>query len=168
MTTGGRGAAAFTRGCRANPPDSALRQSNQPDLKTAGTYGPRSACWRGQLVSVELQEVVSGCNQAPFRANGRPAPSFEAVDPAVRLDLGEDGLDHALAFGVELAADLGGDHPSHEVVGPAESCLSGSVASGVGGDDRDLLRPRSESTALAGQVVAEALRSRSTVSAEAS
>ena len=86
---------------------------------------------------MELQEVVSGGDQAPFRASGRPASSFEALDPTVRLDLGEDGLDHALAFGVELATGLGGHHPAHEVIGPAEPGLARPVSGGVGGDDRD-------------------------------
>jgi hypothetical protein len=89
------------------------------------------------LVPVELQEVVGCRDQAPFRPSGRPASSFEAIDPPVRLDLGEDRLDHALAFRIELASSLGGHDSSHEVVGPAEPGLAWTVAGRVGGDDRD-------------------------------
>src|SRR5919197_1681582 len=102
-----------------------------PDLKTAGVLCPRSGCCGGQLASVKLQEVVSRSDQPPFRASGRPTSSFEAIDPTVGLDLGEDRLDHALAFGVELAASLGGDHPAHEVVGPAEPGLARPVPGGI-------------------------------------
>jgi PPOX class probable F420-dependent enzyme len=84
---------------------------------------------------VELQKVVSGRNQAPFRACGRPASSFEALDPTVRLDLRKDGFDHALAFGIELATRLGDHHSAHEVIGPAEPGLAWPVSGGVGGDD---------------------------------
>jgi hypothetical protein len=68
-----------------------------PALIREGSEDPRSGCCHPQGVSVELQKVVSGGDQAPFRANGRPASSFEAPDPSVRLDLGEDRLDHALS-----------------------------------------------------------------------
>ena len=55
---------------------------------------------------MELQEVVSRRNQAPFRACGRPASSFEAPDPSVRLDLAKDRLDHALSSCVEPPASV--------------------------------------------------------------
>lgn len=45
---------------------------------------------------MELQEVVSGGDQAPFRADGRPTPAFEPPRTSVLLDLGEDPLDHRL------------------------------------------------------------------------
>jgi hypothetical protein len=47
-----------------------------------------------QGVSVELEEVVGGGDQAPFRAGGHPASAFEASDASVGLDLAEDRLDH--------------------------------------------------------------------------
>ena len=80
------------------------------------------------MVSVELQKVVSGGNKAPFRAGGRPASSFEAVDPPVCLDLGKDGFDHPFSLRVELAAGFCGEDSSHEVVGDAAAGRSRFVA----------------------------------------
>ena len=80
--------------------------------------GPRSGGCHPQSVPVELQQVVSGGDEAPFRPNGRQASSFEALHPPVRLDLGEDRLDHALSSFVEVVAFLGRHRSSHEVVGP--------------------------------------------------
>jgi hypothetical protein len=62
-----------------------------------GSEDPRSGWCQPQVVSVELEKVVSGGDQAPFRPDGRPASSFEALHPPVRLDLGEHRLDHALS-----------------------------------------------------------------------
>jgi hypothetical protein len=91
----------------------------------------------GQTAAVELQEVVSGGDQAPFRANRRPTAVFEAPRASVLLDVGEDGLDHHLAAGVELLARGALERPSHEVVGPAEAGLPRpGAALGIGGDQR--------------------------------
>src|SRR5215211_7330263 len=81
--------------------------------------------------------VVSGGDQAPFRADSGPASSFEAPDPSVRLDLAEDRLHHPQPSCVEPLTALGGEHSSHEVVGSAQSRLAWSAAGRVGGDDRD-------------------------------
>ena len=43
-------------------------------------------------------------------ADGGAAAALEAVDAAVELGVREDGLDHRLAFAVELAAALGREH----------------------------------------------------------
>jgi hypothetical protein len=56
--------------------------------------------------SVSSPEVVRGGDQAPLRAARGSAAALEAVGAAVELGLGEHGLDHALAFGVEPAAVL--------------------------------------------------------------
>jgi hypothetical protein len=60
------------------------------DGKRPGRCGPDSGDCGAQLVSVEFQQVVGGGYEAPFRAGGGPASSFEASDPAVGLDLAED------------------------------------------------------------------------------
>jgi hypothetical protein len=65
---------------------------------------------------VELEEVVGGGDQPPFRADGGAASSSEAVDAAVELRVGEDRLDDRLALGVELAAALAGEDSAHERV----------------------------------------------------
>ena len=54
-------------------------------------------CERG-LVAVELEEVVGGGDQPPFRPAGGSAAALEAVDAAVELGVGEHGLDGDLAF----------------------------------------------------------------------
>ena len=59
---------------------------------------------------MELEEVVGGGDQAPFGADGGSAAALEAVQAAVELRVREDGLDHRLAFAVELVAELGGEH----------------------------------------------------------
>ena len=87
---------------------------------------------------MELQKVVCGGDQTPFRARGRPASSFEAPDPAVDLDLGEVRLEQSLAPAVEGAARLAGEHPAHEVIGPAAASPPWPGSSlGVGGDEGD-------------------------------
>lgn len=51
------------------------------------------------------------------------------------LGLGEDRLDHALAFWVELAAAVGLEDPAHEVVKPAVPAGAGAATfAGVGWD----------------------------------
>ena len=46
-----------------------------------------------EVVLVQLQQVVGGGDQAPFGSAGGSAASLEAVDAAVELRVGEDGLD---------------------------------------------------------------------------
>src|SRR2546425_11167242 len=70
-------------------------EKRRPAVIREGSEDPRSGCCHPQGVSVELQKVVSGGDQAPFRACCRPASSFEAPDPSVRLYLREDRLGHA-------------------------------------------------------------------------
>jgi hypothetical protein len=106
---------------------------NGSDSKLGGdAFVPGSAGRDGQGVSVELEEVVGGGDQAPFRARGSPASSFEASDPSVRLGLAEDRLPHAQRAGIELVAVLGGEHSPHEVVGSGEARLAWSAAGGSG------------------------------------
>jgi hypothetical protein len=79
---------------RLEPP----KTQTNVDAKRQGSEDPRSRHCGRQGVPVKLQKVVSGGDQAPFRACGRPASSFEALDSPVRLDLGKDRLDHPLSL----------------------------------------------------------------------
>ena len=76
----------------------------------------------GELVAVELEEVVCGGDQSPFRPGGRSASSREPVEPAIELHLREHRLDHRLAFSVEqqivLAAEITVDSPDFGHLGP--------------------------------------------------
>ena len=81
-----------------------------------------------QLVAVELEEVVGGGDQPPFRAAGGSSSSLEAVDAPVELGVSEDRLDHRLAFSVELAAGVGLEHAAHERVGAAAPAGPGALA----------------------------------------
>jgi dienelactone hydrolase len=85
---------------------------------------------RGRLgpVVVELEEVVGGCDQAPFRPRGGTASSSQPGDPAVVFDLSEHRLDAASSFFVELAADLDREHAAHERVHAAFPAGAGAVA----------------------------------------
>src|SRR5215217_3189220 len=74
--------------------------------------------WR-QGVAPELEEVVGGGDESPFGAGGVSAAAVEAVDAAVELRLAEDGLDHRLAFAVELGAAVGREPLAHRGVGAA-------------------------------------------------
>jgi hypothetical protein len=65
----------------------------RPDLKTAEGGRAPQATAGGQGVPMELQEIVGGRDEPPFRAGGGPTAAFEPPDPAVRLDLAEDRLD---------------------------------------------------------------------------
>ena len=134
-------------GCRANAePTRFPRPVNRHDRKTARVFRPDLGCRGRQGVSVELQEVVSGSDQAPFRPNGRPAPAFEAPRASVLLDVGEHRLDHSLAPGVELLARRRLERPSHEVVGAAEARPSRSLAAvRIRGDEWVMPRSRRRS-----------------------
>lgn len=68
-----------------------------PSGNGRGLRAPNSGCRGRQSVPVELQEVVSGGDQAPFGADGRPASAFEPPSAPGLLDLGEDRLDHPLS-----------------------------------------------------------------------
>lgn len=82
-----------------------------------------------------------GGDQAPFGSAGGSASTCEAIDAAVELRVGEDGLDELLAFGVERGADIGRKDAAHEGVAPAVPAGSGVGAfTGVRGDqDGDVL-----------------------------
>jgi hypothetical protein len=88
-------------------------------------------------MSVELLEVVIvAIRRHP--SGWRPGTCVEAPDAPVRLDLGDDRLDHLAPFREELLPPLALERSSHEVVGAAEPHWSGPVSLvGVGGDQRD-------------------------------
>src|SRR3954451_800963 len=67
---------------------------------------PRLGGRRGGGVLPELEQVVRRVDQPPLRATRRSAASQKAVAASVELRVGKDGLDHALAVAVELAAAL--------------------------------------------------------------
>src|SRR3954464_3551068 len=76
----------------------------------------------GDLVAVELEEVVGRGDESPLASAGGPAAAGEAFERAVELDLAEDGLDRDLALAIELAALRCGQDAAHEVkalAGPA-------------------------------------------------
>src|SRR5215207_5651417 len=52
-------------------------------------------------MAVELEEVVCGGDQPPFRATGGSSAALEAADLAVELQLAEDRLDRRLAPSVK-------------------------------------------------------------------
>jgi hypothetical protein len=74
-----------------------MREAKRPRLRGTAVESVRLRSHRGepQGVSVKLEQVVGGGDQAPFGAGRGPASSFEAPDPSVGLDLAEDGLHHA-------------------------------------------------------------------------
>src|SRR3954451_16745694 len=45
-------------------------------------------------VAPELEQVVGGVGEPPFGSGGGSAAAEEAIDAAVELGVGEDGLDH--------------------------------------------------------------------------
>jgi len=61
----------------------------------------------GAGVAPELEQVVGGGDQAPFRATGGSAAALEAVDAAVEFGVCEDRFDHLGALAVDLRAGLG-------------------------------------------------------------
>src|SRR3954468_15089347 len=87
----------------------------------------------GQLVAVELEEVVGGGDEPPFASAGRPAAALEASDRAVELDLAEHGLDGDLAAPVKRAALRCGQDASHEAIDAAGPARPGVLAQpGIG------------------------------------
>src|SRR5512133_207255 len=92
-------------------PDRGERQSPALPWKRPGrSDGGR--CGRAP----ELEQVVGGGDEPPFRAAGRSASALEAIDPAVELRVSEDRFDHGGPFGVELGAGRGGQRAAHECV----------------------------------------------------
>jgi hypothetical protein len=96
-------------------------------------------------VLVELQQVVGGGDQSPFRPGGGSATSSELPEPAVVLDLPERRLDRPGALAVELGTGVAGqrDGPAgpggrsvrhrHPPTGPRPHPIAGT-------DDRRLAR----------------------------
>src|SRR6185436_1183705 len=93
---------------------------------------------RGGGVAPELQQVVRGGDQAPFRAGGGSAAALEAVAAAVELDVGKDRFDHALALGVKTAAAIALKDAAHERVRAAVPARARALALAGVGRDEDL------------------------------
>ncbi|MEA2240671.1 MAG: hypothetical protein QOD24_227 [Solirubrobacteraceae bacterium] len=68
------------------------------------------------------------CDQPPFGPDGGSSSASEAIDAAVELRVGEDGLDDCLALAVELAAAFCGEDTAHERVGAAVPAGAGALA----------------------------------------
>src|SRR3954453_20110709 len=82
-------------------------------------------------VSVELQEVVGGRDEAPLDADGGASSSAEAVE----LRVAEHRLDHRLALPIKRAAVVAGEDSAHEGVVAAFPAAAGTPAlAGVGGN----------------------------------
>src|SRR4051812_25987276 len=93
-----------------------------PGMVAVAQRSPRSGRWGGsalitraaspgrpalsgaggrECVRVELEQVVGGGDQPPFRAGGGSAAALEALDPAVELRVGEHRLDHDVGAAVK-------------------------------------------------------------------
>ena len=82
---------------------------------------------REDPVAVELEEIVGGGDEPPFRPAGRSSAALEAADLSVELQLAEDGFDRCLALALEPAAVWGCEHASHKVIeapGPSGACAA--------------------------------------------
>src|SRR3954468_22756627 len=82
----------------------------------------------GGPVAVELEEVVGGGDQSPFRAAGRSAAALKALDLAVELQLAEDRLDRGLALPVKRAPLRGREHAAHGVIETASPSRARAAA----------------------------------------
>ena len=80
---------------------------------------PVSGRLEGQVLLVELHQVVSRSDKPPLRACRRSTSPLELADAPVVLGLGEHGLDHRLAFSVKPASEVTGENGAHERVAPA-------------------------------------------------
>jgi hypothetical protein len=69
-------------------------------------------------VVVELEQVVSRGDEAPFRPHGESASSSELPKPAV-LGVAEHRLDCLLSLAVDLVPMFAGEHATHDVIEPA-------------------------------------------------
>src|SRR4051795_11684661 len=79
-------------------------------------------------VSVELQEVVGGRDEAPLGADGGASSSSEAVE----LRVAEHRLDHRLALPIKRAAVVAGEDSAHEgVVAPFPAAPGALALAGV-------------------------------------
>ena len=87
----------------------------QGDARRCGRATPLDGCER-QTVAVQLQEVVGGRDQPPFRPARRSSTALKAVDPSVELRVREDWLDCPLAFSVDRRPELGRKYAAHERV----------------------------------------------------
>ena len=93
----------------------------------------------GELVAVELEQVVRRVHSPPPGVHSRAPSSLEALDLAVELQVGEHGLDERLASSIELRTELGGEHPAHERIhavvlpgrAPARLLASGGTSTGM-------------------------------------
>src|SRR5664280_2595687 len=108
----------------------------QEPSRHPGSYTAFSGPHRGELVLVELQEVVGGGDQSPLRPRGRSSAALEAIDATVELCLSEHRLDHRLAFSIERASEVALKHSPHVRIGAAIPSRTGAFAlAGVGRDE---------------------------------
>ena len=80
-----------------------------------GVSGPD----RGELVAVELGEVVCHQDQPPLGPDRRSTSSVKPVDVAVVLGVSEHGLDGMFAFAVKACTELCAQDAAHKAVAAA-------------------------------------------------
>src|SRR5215217_9548030 len=80
--------------CAVEYPARWRRCGGAPACRRAGGSLGREG---GDPVAVELEEVVAGGDEPPFRPAGRSPAALEAADLAAVLQLTEDRLDRGLA-----------------------------------------------------------------------
>src|SRR4029450_486488 len=76
-------------------------------------WGRSSGPHGGELVAVNLGEVVGHHQQSPLEAPLGAASSVEAVDAVVVLGVAEQRLDGLFAFSIPLMAVLCPQHAAH-------------------------------------------------------
>ena len=86
---------------RSGERDPLVTGAGKDRLLRVAAAPPFSGGLGGDVVLVELEEVVGGGDQAPFGADGGSASSVEAGEAAVVFGVAEQGLDQVLALAVE-------------------------------------------------------------------
>jgi hypothetical protein len=110
-----------------------------PALTPGQASGGPSGRHAGEVMLVQLEQVVGGHGQAPFGADGGSPAAVEPADAAVVFGVGEDRLDDVLSLLVERFAVLGREHVAHEVIDAAaparpRCCSEPGVGSDQDGD----------------------------------
>jgi hypothetical protein len=95
------GAIACPRGCRAKVCGELAWRRSDVSARTPGLLSGDGGC--GPVV-VELEQILGGGVQSPFRPCGGSASSSELSEAAVVLDLSEGRLDRLRALVKERAA----------------------------------------------------------------
>ncbi len=103
----------------------------------------------GDLVVVELEEVVGRGDQSPFTSACGSAAALKAFDRTVELDLTEDRLDGDLSVAIQAAAFGRRQGAAHEVIKAAVPTGPGALAQAAVGRHKDLNAIRDDMLDLA-------------------